>query len=240
MGATVQIEVRAAHDGSKRPLVEFTGEHGEAGRQRRCRILDGGPGKDVPFFVLEVPRRGHWGWRALGVALGALAGFATMPLLFETMLGMTPHAVRESIWATLIPVVILSTTALGAWTGWRLSRRDGVWLAGVGPWAELESFTVRESLPLTIDNRAGTTGASTRILRADFTGGHPSIELLWTMAPLREVQALADRLTEMFVRTRPADPEHTEMGGKPDDREHASGDHAAGTQQRSDIPQRLD
>lgn len=240
MGATTHIDVRAERDGSSRPLVFFAGEHGGAGQWRRCRIIEGGPGRDVPVFALEVPKRGHWGWRALGLAIGALAGFATMPLLFETILGMTPHAVRESVWATIIPVLIIATTALGAWAGWRLSRQDGVWLAGVGPWAALEGFTVRDSLPLSIDNRAGTMGATTRIVRADFTGGHPSIELLWSMAPQREVHAFADHLTEMFVTARPAAPGDREMGGRPEDHEHAQGEDAAAAPQPSDIPQRLE
>lgn len=239
MPAWTPISLRKDVDPLGRPVVSFEGQHGEAGRRRQCRIVDGGPAKDTLFFVFEIPRTRDWRWRVLAAVFGAAIGFVPMPALFENGLGMTPYAVRDTMWATVIPMLILASVASGALVGWHLSRGRGHWLAGAAPLASLAGFVVKDSLALSIDKATGPKGDVSRVVRADFRDGHTPIELLWTFAPSDELESLVASLTEAFVVSQP-DASQSETPEQEDQSKSApreTGTASPGA--RGDIPDRL-
>jgi len=186
-------------DDRGRPIVSFAGQHGEPGMRRRCRIVDGGPDQNTPHLVLEIPKLRDWRWRALAAVIGACLGFVPMPALFENGLGMTPYAVRDTNWETIIPALIMASTAAGAMAGWLLSRGRGYWLAGAVPMSSLVGFVVRDSVALSGNATASPVSGLSRVVRADFKDGHAPIEVLWTMAPAADAAELAELLTKAFV-----------------------------------------
>lgn len=236
------IDVRVDEDGRGRAVVSFAGQHGERGLRRCCRVVDGGRDGRTPHFVLEIPKQRDWRWRAPAALGGAAIGFVPMPLLFETVLGMSPYVVRNTIWETIIPALILASTVWGALAGFVLSRGRGSWLAGAAPLSSLLGFVVRDSVAMPADVSGHRTGGVSRIVRADFSDGHPPIEVLWTMAPAEDTAELAALLTRAFVPLA-GDGSETASDAIPD----ADGATAAkrGTSEsepaaaRNDIPGRL-
>lgn len=198
MLSTETIAAHVDEDGQGRPVVLFTGQHGERGVRRCCRVIDGGRDRSIPHFVLEISKQRDWRWRAAAALVGAAIGFVPIPLVFETILGMT-HVVRHTIWETIIPALILASTAGGALAGFLLSRGRGYWLAGAVPLSALVGFVVRDSVAVPVDVAGRRTGGVSRIVRADFSDGHAPIEVLWTMAPAEDAAELAALLTRTFV-----------------------------------------
>lgn len=210
------IALRLEPDDRGRPIVSFAGQHGEPGNRRRCRIVDGGPDQSTPHFVLEIPKARDWRWRALAAVIGGCVGFVPMPALFENGLGMTPHAVRDTVWETFIPGLILASTAAGAMIGWLLSRGRGYWLAAVAPMSSLVGFVVRDSVALSVNATDATDSPAsglTRIVRADFKDGHAPIDVLWTMALAADAAELAELLTKAFVVTDEGADDATAVAG---------------------------
>lgn len=193
------IAARVDEDGRGSAVVSFAAQHGERGLRRCCRIVDGGRDRRTPHFVLEIPKQRDWRWRAAAALAGAAIGFVPMPLLFETALGMTPYVVRNTIWETIIPALILASTAGGALAGFLLSRGRGYWLAGAVPLSALLGFVVRDSVAMPVDVAGRRTGGVSRIVRADFSDGHAPIEVLWTMASADDAAELAALLTRAFL-----------------------------------------
>lgn len=241
MLSPVTIAVRVDEDGRERAIVSFAGQHGERGLRRCCRVIDGGRDGRTPHFVLEVPKQRDWRWRTIAAIAGAAIGFVPMPLMFETVLGMSPYVVRNTIWETIIPGLILASTASGALAGFLLSRGRGYWLAGAVPLSALLGFVVRESVAMPVDVAGRRTGGVSRIVRADFSDGHAPIEVLWTMASADGAAELAALLTLAFVPLV-VDARVSAGAGKPDageTHEAMSGVESERAAPRDDIPGRL-
>ena len=191
------------------PVVGFTGEDGVLGDERRsCRVDEIRAGK--LDFIMEAPRAwrrpGRYGLRGV-VALSLLAGVAAFlipALALDYGIGIRPYDVRDSVWAVIIPVILVTFGLAGAAATAALQLRGKIGGRIVSAWTELESFVLTDGASLYALGLGGNKERHLHVIVADFGMSMRPFEVIATSAPLASMQELHRILTREFVERRDA------------------------------------